>query len=417
MPRTSTISVIAAQQYWKAAGVLFLAGGFMLYCQTVDPRIKAKGVLGLEARANFTVPPPTAVGTFIQVDVPDPVTGKPASYTNPAAVNQIGAITGTYGDKVGSGSHGFVRSPFGVYSTFDVPGSVNGTFPLAINDLDVVAGYYSDNVGSGYHGFVGPVSGPFKTIDPPGSSYCCLSMSINLEGSVAGSYLDVNSVQQSFLRTPDGEPTPFYPPNAANGSAASTITLDGTILGVYYDVNNVSHGYRRSPFGAFTDITGPDGAPGQANPYAFLVPALSINPVGTIAGSYFAPMAGNPYGGDYRGFVKYPNGEYATFDAAQYPPCCIFTSPAGINLWGTVTGLYNDGFSIYHGFLRTRNGTITTFDAPGAGTGAFQGTIPLGITLTGVVAGIYLGPNDGNFLGVYQGHGFIFVPQDHDIKE
>jgi hypothetical protein len=39
-------------------------------------------------------------------------------------------------------------------------------------------------------------------------------------------------------------------------------------------------------------------------------------------------------------------------------------------------GSFNDGFNINHGFVRARDGTLATLDAPGAGTGNFQGTAP-----------------------------------------
>jgi hypothetical protein len=87
-------------------------------------------------------------------------------------------------------------------------------------------------------------------------------------------------------------------------------------------------------------------------------------------------------------------GEYTTFDAATYPPCRIFSSPTGINPGGTVAGTLNDGFGIYRGFLRTPDGTA------GAGTSNLQGTVAIGITPGGVIAGVYVGPNDGNFFGI-----------------
>ena len=91
--------------------------------------------------------------------------------------------------------------------------------------------------------------------------------------------------------------------------------------------------------------------------------------------------------------------------------CCIFSSPSGINPAGTVTGMLNDGFTVWRGFLRTPDGAVSIFDAPGAGTGEGQGTIPIGITPGGVIAGVYLGPNDGNFFGNQHGHGFLFLPK------
>jgi hypothetical protein len=399
-----------------------LVGSSQLNAQPMNARQRvfraAKPLFGREALANnaaLTIPPPTAEGTFITFDVPGAVNG-----TFPQAVNQIGVITGWYGDNVRSGFHGFVRSLLGTLATFDVPNAVGGTFPSAINDIGVIAGYYNDNVGLGAHGFVRTTDGSITTFDLPATFFCCSPMNINLQGAVAGGFFDANFFEHSFLRTPEGKITIFDPPNAVGangGSAATAITLDGTILGVYFDANSVSRGYRRNSFGAFTDITGPNSATGQIDfpdSTNYFAPALSINLEGTIAGTYFAPMTGNPsnpFGGDYRGFVKYPDGHYATFDAAQYPPCCLFTAPSAINLLGTVVGFYNDGFSVYHGFLRTANGTITTFDAPGAGTGGRQGTVPIGITLYGVVVGVYIGPNDGNFFGTALGHGFLFLPR------
>ena len=42
-----------------------------------------------------------------------------------------------------------------------------------------------------------------------------------------------------------------------------------------------------------------------------------------------------------------------------------------------------------NGFVRASNGTITTFDVPGASHNAFQKTIPEGINAPGDVTGYY----------------------------
>jgi hypothetical protein len=184
----------------------------------------------------------------------------------------------------------------------------------------------------------------------------------------------------------------------------------GVILGVYFDASLNSLGFQRERSGTFTVITGPGGLSGQQDPYIFFGAVLSITPGGENAGTYFQPIAGNPSGGNYRVFLLSKNGQYTTFEAANYPPCCIFSSPSGITPAGTVIGTLNDGFSVYRGFLQTPDGTMTVFDAPGAGTIRFQGTVTIGITPAGVVAGAYLGPNDGNFLGDSRRHGFLFRP-------
>jgi hypothetical protein len=56
-----------------------------------------------------------------------------------------------------------------------------------------------------------------------------------------------------------------------------------------------------------------------------------------------------------------------------------------------------------HGFLRVRDGAITTFDAPGAGTGANQGTIAGDLNDLGVIAGYYIDANNVS-------HGFLLNP-------
>ena len=52
---------------------------------------------------------------------------------------------------------------------------------------------------------------------------------------------------------------------------------------------------------------------------------------------------------------------------------------SGINPEGTITGGYTDTSGAGHGFLRSPNGTFTTFDAPGS-TGL---TEPFGINDAG----------------------------------
>ena len=55
---------------------------------------------------------------------------------------------------------------------------------------------------------------------------------------------------------------------------------------------------------------------------------------------------------------------------------------------------------MFHGFVRDPDGSFTTFDAPGAGTGTNQGTLAWDINPEGATAGIYM---DGNNVT----HGFV----------
>ena len=73
-----------------------------------------------------------------------------------------------------------------------------------------------------------------------------------------------------------------------------------------------------------------------------------------------------------------------------------FNSPQLINPNGAITGYYTDSAGVSHGFLRDKNGVITTFDAPGAGTGAGQGTLSFAISPDGEITGFYFDATDAS---------------------
>jgi hypothetical protein len=86
----------------------------------------------------------------------------------------------------------------------------------------------------------------------------------------------------------------------------------------------------------------------------------------------------------WHGFVRAADGTITTIDI----PGAGTGGDQGtlvntINAAGTVAGLYVDPNNVNHGFVRAADGTITTFDAPGAGTGFFQGTDAVSIDAAG----------------------------------
>ncbi|MCI0600984.1 MAG: hypothetical protein L0Y50_01515 [Beijerinckiaceae bacterium] len=111
-------------------------------------------------------------------------------------------------------------------------------------------------------------------------------------------------------------------------------------------------------------------------------------------------------------FGLQPQGEaraasFITFDVPgstclpRFPRC---TRPVAINQEGTITGFYADANGALHGFLRTRSGTFTKFDPPGAGCPSFRSfcTLPTGINPAGAIvgdssAGGFLRAPDGTF--------------------
>ena len=59
----------------------------------------------------------------------------------------------------------------------------------------------------------------------------------------------------------------------------------------------------------------------------------------------------------------------------------------GINTAGEITGFYIDSNNLYHAFLRHTDGTFIRYEAPGAGTSTWQGTGGWAINTDGVIAG------------------------------
>jgi hypothetical protein len=63
------------------------------------------------------------------------------------------------------------------------------------------------------------------------------------------------------------------------------------------------------------------------------------------------------------------------------------TFPYAINEAGAIGGHFQDANNVLHGFIRAADGLIVAFDAPGAGTGAFQGTQGFAINSEGAIVG------------------------------
>ena len=189
----------------------------------------------------------------------------------------------------------------------------------------------------------------------PGTQPSC----INTAGVIAGGYSDANGAYHGFVRATSGAISSFNAPGAGTGIGQGTFPISintaGAIAGIYADASDVAHGFVRAANGTITTFDAP-GAGRQD-----WLAALSVK------------SKGPPTQGTY-GF--------------------------SINDAGDIAGLYLDASVVVHGLVRGANGVITSFDVPGAGTGALQGTGGLGINTAGNITGSYL--DAGNVA-----HGFV----------
>ena len=188
---------------------------------------------------------------------------------------------------------------------------------------------------------------------------------------------------------------------AGQGTVAYVVSPTGVTMGYFIDANNVYHGFLRSPRGAFTsfDVPGSGTLPGQGT-----LPE-SMNALGEITGGYLDSS------GASHGFFRSSDGDIVTFDAPGSGSggcspgviCSSGTQGGSINPEGVISGQYPDSSGVFHGFVRSRRGAIESFVAPGAGTGAGQGTYVTytdGINPEGAIAGGYADAS-----GVF--HGFV----------
>ena len=141
-----------------------------------------------------------------------------------------------------------------------------------------------------------------------------------------------------------------------------------------------------------------------------------INNGGTITGIYVDAQT------LYHGFLRSPGGEFTTLDApgagssvgtrfrAVPGSVNIKTRSININSHGAITGNYIDSQNISHGFLRSPEGEFITLDAPGArsAAGSFDGTFPSSINNSGTITGNFIDSQDLN-------HGFLRSPRGEFI--
>jgi hypothetical protein len=325
-----------------------------------------------------------AAHAIVKYTVPGSGKGEGQGTEGGGIVND-GSIVGFYTDSAGI-SHGYLRASGGKLTKFDAPDS-QSTFPIGMNQGLAITGYYSDSNGI-LHGFLRSSAGIFTKFDVPGagdgSGQGTIAENINTGGEIAGYYYDSNGATHGFLRTAKGKFTKFDVPGAGTGpnqgtapTSFSGLTDAGVIAGNYTDSNQISHGFLRFADGKIARKIDPKGSQ--------LTIVFAMNSKNTIAGSYIDSTG-------FHGFLRTSDGTITSFDA----PNSIGTSPTNINSAGVAAGTYSDPSGLNHGFTRSADGTIVEFSV----SGASQGTFPYANNASGEISGTYIDSN-----GAY--HGFL----------
>ena len=160
----------------------------------------------------------------------------------PSGINDRGQITGEY---VRSDSEsGFVRSPDGQFTTFDVPGA-QATEAAKINDGGQIVGRYSEDTrlvddSSRVRGYLRQPSGTITRIDFPGAQHT-LPTGINDIGDVVGYYVDDSGETHGFL----WQDRQFTPLDLVGARSPTPMDINdrGEIVGMYLDDAGAARGF------------------------------------------------------------------------------------------------------------------------------------------------------------------------------
>ena len=290
---------------------------------------------------------------------------------------------------------------------FDAPGaSISpglGTQALANNDFGAVVGFYTDtNVVS--HGFLRLTSGKIISLDAPGAGLQpgtgqgTTAYSINDLGEIAGAFQDDKNVFHAFLRSSSGSFAIFDAPGAGTGlmppqdcflvcgqgTWAFNVNLRGDAAGIYIDANNFAHGFVRSRDGKITTFDAPDASPQSLG--TFVCEETCLSPQGAVTGFYFDSND------TVHGYVREPDGSVTEFD---WPDAGTGAFQGGggasINPQGAITGYVTTSNNDHHGYIRSPGGEFTAIDDPSASSA--HGTVAFSINLLGAVTGFYVDVN------------------------
>ena len=298
---------------------------------------------------------------------------------------------------VSGGVPTIVRAGAPTYTTFDVPGAgtgdFRGTVPINSAPDGTVVGFIRQSAAENDHrlGFVRDPRGNITTFDAPNAGTDVVqgthAYSITPNGTTTGWYYDQLYVTHGFVRTRDGVISVFDLPGGGTQACRGTyvfsseITPNGTITGYYVDDSDIAHGFLRNRGGGVSvfDVPTASGAGTAECIYNAGTQPAAINMSGVIVGTYFDAF------GVGHGFVRSAQGSITTFDV---PGDTFGTYPSAINPSGAATGVYVDGSGTNHFFVRAAGGAVTTFDLP---PGAPAGSAPAFayIAADGTVAATY----------------------------
>jgi len=365
----------------------------------------------------------TGGGTYAVIDISGAGTN-PGTGTIAGSIDAAGDVAGVYLDN-NDAARSFLRTADGAVTPIDAPsagtGATQGTFALSIDPTgNYVTGMYADS-NNVYHGFLfQTANGTLTTIDVSGAGTTghrgTIALGVNSAGTVVGtyvtgSYTEGTSYYYGFAQALDGTVTTINAPDAGTGNQDGTVAMginaSGAITGLFFATKQVPFGFVRDAAGTLTEF-GVDCQGSSITTDCYATIPVSIDAAGDVTGTSRSGLTASSVS---HGFERTADGTVTTFD----PEGSVVgsgefsgTLPLGIDPTGNyITGVYSDSSGLEHGFVRsTSDGTITSFDAPAATTTLtflVAGTGGYSVNASGEIAGTYLDANS-----IF--HGFVLTP-------
>ena len=257
------------------------------------------------------------------------------------STNDLGHYAGNTRSPDGEKMVGFTLID-GVFSTYDVPGSLKTVF-YGLNNAGQAVGFYkgSDKVD---HGVI-VHDGKLTQFDFPGAAQTEI-YGISKTGIFAGNIIDSAGVIHGFM----GDMQIDVP--GAIKTYADHVNAAGILVGSYIDADGIHHGYMRRPDGSFINVDAhgdryhPDGNFINVDAHDTLPPLefLFVNAISDTGLIVFRAKAVDDI---QRTYILMPNGE----PMALRVPGSVITIARDIDVQGRVAGYYDTPDGRRHGFV------------------------------------------------------------------
>jgi uncharacterized membrane protein len=221
----------------------------------------------------------------------------------------------------------------------------------------------------------------FITVDYPGARHTRL-VGLNDHLDIVGNYQLPNRTDRHAMLYSKGQFVPLDPGGllGTNPSGATQINNRGDIVG-WYQIGTDRHGFLLQA-GVLTTIDYPGASWSQAN---------GVTDNGIVIGEFTDSE------GKYHGYIL----EGGSFRQVDYPGS-VDSIPFYMNARGDIAGEWEtDPRVLGHGFVLSKDGEWTSFDAPGAAENA---TLAIGINDHQQILGLFLRPDGQRRAFVLDGH-------------